>query len=161
MTCPVPEEQQPLNEYLAIKDAFLYCWATRSGWPLYRILLGVWLGCWVVAGPVAASSFSPSRHLVEFVCLGSIGATIGLSLPLLRIWLAWIYVKNRLQSDKVLYEETGWYDGQEWQKPETDLAKDRLLVTYEVQPILAKIRNIHLGMAIAVISFILVLRVVS
>jgi hypothetical protein len=161
MICPVPEEQRPLNEYLSLKEAFLYRWATLSGWQLYRILIGIWLAWWLVAGPVAASSFSPARHLIEFVCMGSIGATIGLSLPLIRIWLGWIYVKNRLQSDKVFYEETGWYDGQEWQKPEADLAKDRLLVTYEVQPILTKIRNIHLVLAIAVISFLLIWRVAS
>lgn len=161
MICPVPEEQQPLNEYLAIKEAFLYRWATCSGWQLYRILLAIWLACWLVTGPVAASSFSPSRHFVEFICVGGIGATIGLSLPLIRIWLGWLYVKRRLQSEKVLYEETGWYDGQEWPKPETDLAKERLLVTYEVQPILTKIRNIHLGMAIAIVSFLLILQIVS
>jgi hypothetical protein len=161
MICPVPEEQQPLNEYLAIKGAFLYRWATLEGWQLYRLLLGIWLAFWLVAGPVAASSFAPTRHLVEFLCVGGIGATIGLSLPLIRIWLGWIYVKNRLFSKKIFYEETGWYDGQEWPKPATDLAKERLLVTYEIQPILTKIRNIHLGLAIAVVSFSLVWRFVS
>ncbi|MFN5863064.1 MAG: CGLD27 family protein, partial [Pseudanabaena sp.] len=27
MTCPVPKEQQPLNEYIELKEAFFYRWA--------------------------------------------------------------------------------------------------------------------------------------
>jgi hypothetical protein len=50
MICPVPEEQQPLNEYLAIKGAFLYRWATLEGWQLYRLLLGIWLAFWLSGG---------------------------------------------------------------------------------------------------------------
>ncbi|MEI6428873.1 MAG: CGLD27 family protein [Pseudanabaena sp. ELA607] len=32
MSCPVPKEQQPLNEYVELKEAFFYRWAklTRS-----------------------------------------------------------------------------------------------------------------------------------
>lgn len=141
MTCPVPEEQQPLHEYLALKESFFFRWATLDAFAYIRGLVIVWLAWWILTGPIAAGSFPPHRHLGEFICWGSIGATLGLGLPLLRLFLGWIYIKNRLHSPTVLYEETGWYDGQLWTKPEADLAKERLLVTYEVQPILTKIKT--------------------
>lgn len=138
--CPVPDEQQPLNEYMALKEAFVFRWATLKVWTYIKVLITIWAGWWIVSAPIAAVSFSPSRHLPEFLCVGAIGATVGLFLPLVQILLGWRYVKDRLQSPTVFYEETGWYDGQTWEKPEPELLKDRLLVSYEVQPIVNKIK---------------------
>ncbi len=146
INCPVPDEQQPLNEYLALKEAFIFRWGTLNIWSYIRILLIIWAGWWIISAPISAVSFSPSRHLPEFLCLGAIGSTIGLFLPLVQMLLGWRYVKDRLQKPDVLYEETGWYDGQIWQKPEPDLLKDRLLVSYEVQPIVNKIKLTLFGM---------------
>ncbi|WP_019500042.1 CGLD27 family protein [Pseudanabaena sp. PCC 6802] len=147
MICPVPEEQRPVNEYVALKESFFFRWATLDRFAYVKTLVAIWLAWWIVTGPVAAVSFSPGRHLGQFLGLSSMGATVGLALPLLRLLLGWVYIKDRLQSSTVLYEETGWYDGQRWPKPETDLIKERLLVTYEVQPILNKIRNTVIALA--------------
>ncbi|MEE3717714.1 CGLD27 family protein [Tumidithrix elongata RA019] len=141
MACPIPEDQQPLNEYIALKESFFYRWATLELWAYLRIILCIWLSFWLVTAPVAAVSFPPARHLWQFLCLGSAGSTVGLCLPLLLLFSGWVHVKNRLQSQKIFYEETGWYDGQQWEKPEPELLKDRLLVTYEVQPVLNKIQK--------------------
>ncbi len=140
MTCPVPAEQQPLNEYLALKESFFYCWATLGIWQYLRILLTIWLGWWIFSSSIAASSFSPKKFFFLFFSWSSIGATLGLLLPLLQLFLGWNYVRNRLQSEQIFYEESGWYDGQTWQKPESDLTKERLIVNYEVQPILTKLK---------------------
>ncbi|AFY73671.1 Protein of unknown function (DUF1230) [Synechococcus sp. PCC 7502] len=159
--CPVPNEQQPLNEYLALKEAFVFRWATLNIGAYIRVLILIWAGWWIVSAPISAVSFSPSRHLPEFLCLGAIGATVGLFLPLVQMLLGWRYVKNRLQSTKVLYEESGWYDGQSWEKPESELLKDRLVVNYEVQPIVNKIKLTLvstialLGMQIAILQVLL------
>ncbi len=138
--CPVPDEQQPLNEYMALKEAFVFRWGTLNIWSYLRVLGLIWAGWWLVSAPISAVSFSPSRHLPEFLCAAAIGATVGLFLPLVQMLLGWRYVKNRLQNQTVLYEETGWYDGQIWEKPEPDLLKERVLVSYEVQPIVNKIK---------------------
>ena len=138
--CPVPDEQQPLNEYLALKQAFVFSWGTLNIWAYIRVLVMIWGGLWIISAPISSVSFSPSRHLLEFLCLGAIGSTVGIFLPLVQLLLGWRYIKERLQSPIVFYEETGWYDGQTWQKPETEVLKDRLLVTYEVQPIVNKIK---------------------
>lgn len=138
--CPVPDDQKPLNEYLALKDAFVFKWATLALPPYLRVLALIWTALWLISAPIAAVSFSPTRYLGQFLCLGAIGSTLGLFLPLVQMLLGWRYIKERLQNPTVLYEETGWYDGQVWHKPEAELQKERLLVTYEVQPIINKVK---------------------
>ena len=68
-------------------------------------------------------------------------------LPVLvvRIYLGWNYVGTRLMSAAIEYEETGWYDGQIFVKPNEVLTRDRLLGLYEVKPIIAKLRGTLLG----------------
>ena len=41
----------------------------------------------------------------------------------------------------VPYEESGWYDGQLWVKPEEVSNRDRLIVDYQVLPVLRRIRR--------------------
>jgi hypothetical protein len=60
----------------------------------------------------------------------------------------WSHVRQRLDSAKIFYEESGWYDGQTWEKPEADLAKDRLLVTYEIKPVLNRLYKTLLGIVV-------------
>jgi hypothetical protein len=160
MPCPVPNEQQPLNEYLSLKDSFFFRWATFSLFDYSKVAIAIWLAWWIVMGPIAAVSFSPSRHLPEFLCLGSAGATVGLGLPFLQLFVGWRYIRDRLQSPTVAYEESGWYDGQVWQKPEPDLLKERLLVSYEVQPVMRKIQltaAVLIGLLILQVSLLQVL----
>ena len=62
-----------------------------------------------------------------------------LVLPLLvtlRLYLGWNHIYKRLMSEKVIYEETGWYDGQTWIKPIELKEKESLIATLEVKPIL-------------------------
>jgi hypothetical protein len=44
----------------------------------------------------------------------------------------------------VSYEESGWYDGQTWVKTNEVLIQDRLVGTYEVLPILNRLRTVIL-----------------
>ncbi len=150
MICPVPEEQRPINEYLALKESFFFRWATLNWQGFLRVLACIWLGFWLLSGPVAAASFPPQRHLWQFLCLGSLGATLGVCFPLVRLGLGWLYVRDRLESTKVVYEESGWYDGQAWEKPEIDAIKERLLASYEIDPLLHRLRRV----GIAVLAFL-------
>ncbi|MEO1210937.1 MAG: CGLD27 family protein, partial [Cyanobacteria bacterium J06638_20] len=43
------------------------------------------------------------------------------------------------KQETIFYEESGWYDGQTWTKPEEVLQRDRLIVTYQIQPILQRL----------------------
>ena len=65
--------------------------------------------------------------------------TASLLFPILllcRQWLTWIYIYKRLYSEKIEYEESGWYDGQIWEKPIDWRAKDLLIAQNQVKPIL-------------------------
>lgn len=42
-------------------------------------------------------------------------------------------------------QETGWYDGQMFVKPPEVLARDRLVGTYEVNPVMSRLRKTMLG----------------
>jgi hypothetical protein len=154
MSCPVPKEQQPLNEYVELKEAFFYRWAKLTRSQYLWILLRIWFGFTIVFVPVAMSIESPSRHLWQFVCVASIAGAIGLILPVLLLLSGWSHVRQRLNSAKIFYEESGWYDGQTWEKPEADLLKDRLLVTYEIKPVMERLQKTLLGIMIfLIVSF--------
>ena len=60
-------------------------------------------------------------------------------LLLVRQWLGWTYVHKRLLSERVEYEESGWYDGQVWEKPLSWRERDLLLAQHEVRPILGRL----------------------
>lgn len=142
--CPVPREQQPINEYEQLKDSWFFRWATLEADSYGRKLAWVGLWGWLIAAPIAAASFSPSKFLLKFILCSSVGATFIVTLVLLRLYLGWSYIRDRLNSDKIFYEESGWYDGQTWLKPNTMLKRDRLVVSYQIKPILVRLQKTFL-----------------
>ncbi len=139
--CPVPIEQQPLNEYQSLLDSCFFKWATFKDEAYLKqgLRLGSIVG--LIAAPFAASSFSLPEALSPFMLTMAVTMTGGLLLLVLRLYLGWSYVCDRLLREKIFYEETGWYDGQYWTKPAEDLAREQLIGTYEVQPILQRLRR--------------------
>jgi hypothetical protein len=138
--CPVPTEQQPLNEYEELKNSWLFRDTTLRWQDYLAKIFWIWSWSWLVAGPVAAASFSPQKHIVHFILCGSAAASVGVVLILVRLYLGWFYIRDRLYNATVFYEESGWYDGQTWTKPEEVLTRDRLIVTYEIKPILQRLQ---------------------
>nr|XP_027079565.1 protein CONSERVED IN THE GREEN LINEAGE AND DIATOMS 27, chloroplastic-like [Coffea arabica] len=72
-----------------------------------------------------------------------------MTLLVVRMYLGWAYVGNRLLSATVEYEETGWYDGQMWVKTAEVLARDRLLGSFSVKPVLSRLKNTLVTLAIS------------
>jgi hypothetical protein len=115
--CPVPVEQQPLNQYEDLRDSWFYGWGHRPWGAYLRPLLWLWLLSWVVTGPMAAASLAPvaipglwpecRAGRSDFTDPGPGAALRGLG-P----------CGGRLGQPTVPYEESGWYDGQLWVKPE-------------------------------------------
>jgi Conserved in the green lineage and diatoms 27 len=145
--CPVPTEQQPLNEYEQLRTSWLFRDCALN-WHEHLVkMLWIWTLSWVIAGPVAAASFPPHKQIAQFVLCGAAGASIGVILLLVRLYLGWFYISDRLFSPTVFYEESGWYDGQTWTKPEEVLNRDRLIATYEIKPILGRLQVTFGGLA--------------
>ena len=84
-----------------------------------------------------------------------------LSIPFLisiRLYVGWKHVFKRLNSEKVEYEESGWYDGQVWQKPLNLKEKESLIASNEVKPILKNIIQISSIILILALTGILFLQ---
>lgn len=109
----------------------------------YRISLGSFF--FFLGGPIAAQSFEPGKMPIQYFLAGGAGALFGVAFILLRLYLGWSYVGNRLLSAVVPYEETGWYDGQLWVKPPEILARDRLLGAYKVKPVMSRLKKTLTG----------------
>lgn len=149
----VPFEQRPVNEYSSLKDSFLYSWGDLSPRSLFLRLGSLWLVTFTVLGaPIAAASFNPSKDPLKFVLAAGTGTLLLVSLVVLRIYLGWSYVGNRLLSAVIPYEESGWYDGQMWVKPPEILARDRLLGSYKVKPVIKLLKQTLVGTGVLLVT---------
>ncbi|MBR8834816.1 MAG: CGLD27 family protein [Stigonema ocellatum SAG 48.90 = DSM 106950] len=150
--CPVPTEQQPLNEYEELKSSWLFRDCTLS-WGEYITKIA-WIGGFsaLLSEPVVAASFPPQKYIPQFMLCTAAGASIGVILALVRLYLGWSYVRDRLESPIIFYEESGWYDGQTWTKPQSVLMRDRLIVTYQIQPIIQRLQITFAGLAVLFVA---------
>ncbi|MFO0138717.1 MAG: CGLD27 family protein [Cyanobacteriota bacterium] len=149
--CPVPQDQRPLREYQQLLESWFFVWPSGpDGWPLLRALALSFLLLLPLALLVATGSV-PLRHDIPRLVVAA--ATASVSLPLLlllRQWMGWTYVQKRLLADQVYYEESGWYDGQVWEKPLAWRQQDLLVATHQVRPLLARLRQ-GIGLAAGLI----------
>ncbi|MEO0836871.1 MAG: CGLD27 family protein [Cyanobacteria bacterium J06642_3] len=139
--CPVPQEQQPIYEYEQLKESWLFNWGILATGKYVRKI--IWVSFWslLIVAPLSMSIYTPIKNPWELVLSSIIGVALLTGLFLSRIYLGWQYVKNRLKSDRIFYEESGWYDGQTWLKPTAMLNRDRLIVSYEIEPIMARLQK--------------------
>ena len=148
MPCPVPPEQRPLQEYEQLLASWFFVWPSQDLPGLLRPLATSWLLLLPVSILVASGSWVLRHHLAQLVLAGMIAAVALPMLLLVRQWLGWKYVHRRLVSERVEYEESGWYDGQVWEKPLAWRQQDLLVAQHQVQPVL---RRLQQGAALAVI----------
>jgi hypothetical protein len=120
--------------------SWFFAWPAGGSLPLIRSLALSWLLVLPVALLVAGGSFT-LRH--EPLRLAMAAATAAGLLPLLllsRQWLGWAYVRKRLIAETVEYEESGWYDGQVWEKPIAWRQQDLLVARFQVDPVMHRLR---------------------
>jgi hypothetical protein len=144
--CPVPPDQRPLGEYAQLLDSWFFVWPAAGAGRLFRALLIAWS---LALGPclLVASGSIPLRHdPPRLFAAGAIAAVLLPLLLLFRQWLGWRYVHRRLVAERVEYEESGWYDGQVWEKPLSWRQQDLLVARHEVAPVLVRLGR---GMALA------------
>jgi membrane protein implicated in regulation of membrane protease activity len=146
--CPVPREQQPIHEYEELKDSWFFGWATLEFIGYQKKILWVFFWCWSIAAPIVTASFHPTKFPLKFLICSTLGACFLAILVVLRLYLGWSYVRDRLKKDRIFYEESGWYDGQTWLKPRAMVDRDRLVVNYQIKPILERLRNTCLFLAV-------------
>ena len=153
--CPVPREQQPTNEFIELSKSKIFSWP-KTKKSLILTLIKFWVGAFVLFLVISSGSVYFKTSLLKYVLLSIF---CSLSIPLLiliRLYLGWNHVFKRLISEKVEYEESGWYDGQIWEKPLVLKEKESLIATIEVKPILKNLIQILSIISVLALSGILI-----
>ena len=114
---------------------------------------------WLLVTPVSLTISYGSDYLKNNVFyLIFLSLTASLAFPILlliRQWLSWIYIYKRLNSENIEYEESGWYDGQIWEKPIDWRAKDLLIAQHQIKPILNHLKVVIILLMSVIISSLL------
>lgn len=139
VSCPVPPDQRPLEEFQQLCRSWFFSWPTGKSSILLRSLLTSWLLILPICTLVASGSWTLKQDPPRLIIAGAVASLILPILLLVRQWLGWTYVMQRLLSESVDYEESGWYDGQTWEKPLSWREKDLLVARHEVRPILGRL----------------------
>ncbi len=135
--CPVPKHQRPLSEYNELKNSFGFNWTlANSDIFLKKVLTFLGYIFFTITALVIISFKWEDYYFLWIVFTSFLIFTIWI----LRLYLAWLYIYDRLMNATVSYEESGWYDGQTWVKTNETLIQDRLIGVYEVFPILKKLQ---------------------
>ena len=140
--CPVPQNQRPLNEFNSIRNSWIVSWPLQEKSVFYRKLIFTWLFTLPLSLIISYGSDHLKRDLFEFILISLTGSLLIPLVLLLRQWLSWKYIYKRLNSESIEYEESGWYDGQVWEKPLDWRAKDLLIAQHQVKPIIDHVKNI-------------------
>ena len=139
--CPVPKDQQPTNEFIELSKSKIFTWP-KSKKSFSFILLKFWIGTFFIFVVISSGSVYFETATLRYILLSFFSS---LSLPFLfsiRLYLGWNHIFKRLTSEKVEYEESGWYDGQIWTKPVKLKEKESLIASLEVKPILKNLIQI-------------------
>ena len=139
--CPVPKDQQPTNEFIELSKSKIFSWP-KSKKSFSFILLKFWIGTFFIFVVISSGSVYFETATLRYILLSFFSS---LSLPFLfsiRLYLGWNHIFKRLTSEKVEYEESGWYDGQIWIKPIKLKEKESLIASLEVKPILKNLIQI-------------------
>ena len=152
--CPVPREQQPTNEFIELSKSTIYSWP-KAKKSLILALIKFWMGSFLLFLVISSGSIYFKTSLLKYIILSFFSS---LSIPLLisiRLYLGWKHIFKRLTSEKVEYEESGWYDGQVWEKPLVLREKEILIASIEVKPILKNLIQIFSIISVLALSGIL------
>ncbi len=155
--CPVPFEQQPINEYEELQKSWLFSWAKLPLFCYLRNLILVGFFSLLISSPISAASFPLNKAMFSFIISSFLGSYLVIILLLIRLYLGWSYIGDRLNKEKIIYEESGWYDGEEWEKPLELLERDRLIFVYQIKPILIRLKKSALMVLSLIMVFLLLL----
>ena len=153
--CPVPLNQRPLNEFNSIRNSWIISWPFLERNIFYRKLMFSWLFIIPVSLTISYGSDYLKNNIFELIFLSFTASVAFPILILIRQWLSWVYIYKRLNSEKIEYEESGWYDGQTWEKPISWRAKDLLIAQHQIKPILNHLKVIILLLISIIISSLL------
>lgn len=138
--CPVPFDQQPLNEYVSLKKSCFFSWSVL-GFNQYLNTIGIiFTILFIFFTPFVFLVSSSQMGWLQLIIINISIVTFVFVIIFIRLYLGWSYIIKRLVSATVFYEESGWYDGQIWIKTVEIMTKDRLIGLYELAPFIRRIK---------------------
>ena len=153
--CPVPKDQQPTNEFIELSKSKIFSLPRTKKYFSFMLLVS-WSITFILFIAISSGSVYFEASKLKYILISFFSS---LSLPFLfsiRLYLGWNHIFKRLTSEKVEYEESGWYDGQTWTKPINLKEKESLIALLEVKPILKNIiQNLALITIIALFGILL------
>lgn len=138
--CPVPENQQPRNEYNLLRKSYFFAFTTLSFTQYLSKLIRILFVILIISSFLISACVDLWSNPFDFLFITIIFSNIIIIFILLRTYLGWSYISKRLLSATIVYEESGWYDGEIWIKTPVEIAQDRLVAQYTIKPILKRIQ---------------------
>lgn len=141
LSCPVPKEQRPIQEYMELVESNFFNWPILGEVLFRQKLIKIFLGFFIISLSLSNLFFNQNQLTIKFLLINSVITIILIWLIIIKLLLDWNYIKQRLYSSTVFYEESGWYDGRIWIKSKNILIQDRLILTYQVLPAIKILNN--------------------
>ncbi len=155
LSCPVPKEQRPVNEYLELVQSNFFNWPILTERRFRKKLSKTFVLFFILALPVSNIFYTLNQSLSKIILLNFILTCFLMLLMVVRLLLGWNYIKQRLYDPTIFYEESGWYDGKIWVKSKNILLQDRLIRAYQVLPAVRKLNQLFILILCLLGSFIL------
>tara|TARA_B100000965_G_scaffold4435_1_gene3491 strand:+ start:329 stop:826 length:498 start_codon:yes stop_codon:yes gene_type:complete len=150
--CPVPLKQRPLNEFNSIRNSWIISWPLLEKRIFYRKLMYSWIIITPISLIISYGSNYLKNNIYDLILTSLTASLLFPVLLLSRQWLSWMYIYKRLNSENIEYEESGWYDGQVWEKPLDWRSKDLLIAQHQVKPILNHLRTLIIVLVTSILS---------
>ena len=149
--CPVPPNQIPMVEYQKLTKSWFFSWPLDQK-RLYIKLMISWLAILPVNIIIETGSIAISNNSIKLITLGLASALIVPTILIVQQLVGWKYILNRLLSENIEYEKSGWFDGDIWEKPINWQERDQLIAQYEVKPIIK-----HLEKPLQITTFLTII----
>jgi len=172
----VPSEMQPANEWINLKEEFMFDW-TLLPTKEFALKLGGVFGFFFffVSLPIAGTTYdAPDEAALRFLAstIGATAATLALNLRFL-VFVS--FVSSRLSEGAVYFESDerrpitttdlqrlGYRSqGAMWIKPPEILARDRLMKQMEVNPVMEKLKRTTGGLSAALLASIVLFNIAN
>lgn len=157
LSCPVPKEQRPINEYMKLVQSDFFNWPILTETLFKRKIIKIFFLCFSISLPFSNLFFNFNKSLIKLLLINSTISSFLVIFIILRLLLGWTYIKQRLDDSSVFYEESSWYDGRIWTKSRSILFQEKLIHIYQVLPTIKKINNILIGTCTLLLTFLLLL----
>lgn len=158
----VPVDMQPANEWMQLKQEFLFDWPLLSIPEFAARLSGVFaFFAFIISLPIASDTYSQPEE-IGFRLLATVIGGMSVTLALvLRFLAGYSFVANRLAAEAVYFEtderrpkselglkRLGYQKrGEMWIKPQEIVNRDRLMCEYSVRPVEKRLQRSALGLA--------------